>query len=32
MQQKALALIEWAIPCSIVGAIVAGTFWVLAFG
>lgn len=32
MPQKALVLIEWAVPCSIVGAIIVGTFWVLAFG
>ena len=30
--QKALALTEWVIPFSIVGTIIVGTAWVLAFG
>ena len=30
--QKARALIEWVIPFSIVGTIIVGTAWVLAFG
>jgi hypothetical protein len=32
MQTKALALIEWVIPFSLVGAIIIGSAWVLAFG
>jgi hypothetical protein len=32
MQKKALAVVEWVIPFSIVGTIIAGTLWVLAFG
>lgn len=30
--QKALAVIEWVIPFTLVGVIVAGTGWVLLFG
>ena len=32
MQNKALALVEWVIPFSLVGTIIAGTAWVLIFG
>jgi hypothetical protein len=32
MQKKALALIEWVIPFSLVGTIIVGTAWVMAFG
>jgi hypothetical protein len=32
MQTKTLALIEWVIPFSLVGAIIVGSAWVLAFG
>lgn len=32
MQNKALAVIEWVIPFSLVGMIVIGMAWVLAFG
>ena len=32
MQKKALALIEWVIPFSLVGVIIVGTGWVLVFG
>ena len=30
--QKALAVIEWVIPFTLVGVIIAGTGWVLVFG
>ena len=32
MQKKALALIEWMVPFTLVGVIIAGTGWVLVFG
>ena len=32
MQKKALALVEWVIPFSLVGTIIAGTAWILIFG
>ena len=32
MLKKAEALIEWVVPFSLVGMIVAGTGWVLLFG
>ena len=32
MQKKALALIEWVIPLSLVGTIIVGTGWILLFG
>jgi len=32
MQKKALALIEWVVPFTLVGVIIAGTGWVLVFG
>jgi len=32
MQEKALVIIEWIIPFSLVGVIVVGTGWVMIFG
>lgn len=32
MQKKALAVIEWVVPFTLVGVIIAGAGWVLVFG
>lgn len=32
MQKKALAVIEWVVPFTLVGVIIASAGWVLVFG